>query len=99
MFYFARLMIKPNMEWYIKGMVYFWWIALMPTTIISIFDKFFLKVLFDHSVAQVNEAIPKLANHWKNPIYWICTLIAGMSRLVFLPIDILLRFIDGKDMF
>lgn len=98
MFYFARLMIKPDMEWYMKGMVYFWWIAIMPTTVISIFDKFFLKA-FDRSVAQVNEAIPMLANHWKNPIYWICTLIAGMSRLVFLPIDILLRFIDGKDMF
>lgn len=23
MFYFARLMIKPDMEWYMKGMVYF----------------------------------------------------------------------------
>lgn len=98
MFYFARLMIKPDMEWYLKMLVYFWWIAEMPTAIIAIFDKFFFKV-FDHSVAQVNEAIPKLANHWKNPIYWICTLIAGMSRLVFLPIDIILQFIDGKDMF
>lgn len=98
MFYLAKFMINPDMEWYAKGFVYFWLIAIMPMTVTSIFDKFFLKV-FIRSVTQVNEAIPKLANHWKNPIYWICTLIAGMSRLVFLPMDILLRFIDGKDMF
>ena len=98
MLYLARFMIKPDMEWYSKGLVYFWLIALLPSCVIGIFNKIFLKV-FDHSVAQVNEAIPKLANHWKNPIYWICTLIAGISRLVFLPMDFLLRFIDGKDMF
>ena len=79
----------------IKGLILFWWYTVLPTTITSIFiDQF--NIIYAKAIAQVNDAFPHLVNHWKNPFYHCYILIAALSRIVFIPMNLLLAFCDGR---
>lgn len=80
----------------IKGLILFWWFILMPTTITAIFiDQF--NIIYNKAIIQANDAFPKLVNHWKNPFYHFAILVSAMSRIIFIPMNLLLAYADGKE--
>ena len=80
----------------IKGLILFWWFLLMPTTITAIFVNQF-NIIYNKAIIQANDAFPKLVNHWKNPFYHFVILVSAMSRIIFIPMNLLLAFCDGRE--
>ena len=79
----------------VQGLICFWWFVIMPMTISALFVEQF-NIIFDKAIAQVNDAFPRLVNHWKNPFYHCYIMIAALARMVFLPMNLLLAFVDGR---
>lgn len=80
----------------IKGLILFWWFFILPTTITAIFiDQF--NIIYNKAIIQANDAFPKLVNHWKNPFYHFVILVSAMSRIIFIPMNLLLAFCDGRE--
>lgn len=76
-------------------MVLFWWYIIMPMTIYSLFADSFNKIS-DRAILQVNDPIPQLAGHWKNPFYHFCILVCALSKIVGSPLAIILNLMDRK---
>lgn len=76
-------------------MVLFWWYIIMPITIYALFVDSFNKI-FDSAIFQVNDSIPQLAGHWKNPFYQWCILVCALSKIVGSPLAIILNLMDRK---
>lgn len=76
-------------------MVLFWWYFIMPMTIYALFVDSFNKI-FDSAIFQVNDSIPQLAGHWKNPFYHWCILVCALSKIVGSPLAIILNLMDRK---
>ncbi len=83
-------------ELIIKGLILFWWFFILPSTITAIFiDQF--NIIYNKAIIQTNDAFPKLANHWKNPLYHCSILLLAMNRILLAPIRLLLAYVDGKE--
>lgn len=80
----------------IKCLILFWWFFILPSTITAIFiDQF--NIIYNKAIIQTNDAFPKLANHWKNPLYHCSILLLAMNRVLLAPIRLLLAYVDGKE--
>ena len=80
----------------IKGLILVWWFSVLPTSITAIFiDQF--NIIYNKAIIQANDAFPKLVNHWKNPFYHFIILVSAMSRIIFIPMNLLLAYTDGKE--
>ena len=75
--------------------VLFWWYISMPMTIYSLFMGYFNKI-YDSAIFQVNDSIPQLAGHWKNPFYHFCILVCALSKIVGSPLAIILNLMYRK---
>lgn len=76
-------------------MVLFWWYIIMPMTIYALFVGSFNKI-FDSALFQVNDSIPQLEGHWKNPFYHFCILVCALSKILGSPLAIILNLMDRK---
>lgn len=76
-------------------MALFWWYFIMPMTVAALFMDPLHKI-FNSAIFQVDDNIPHLAGHWKNPFYHWCILVCALSKIVGSPLAIILNLMDRK---